>query len=211
MLWQSCKSSISACRVEEPFTDPNCLGSSSAKDDLPKPLDNMWPFDNICVNSLRPRPNRRHVADDVFKCIFLNENVWIPIKISLKFVPKGPINNIPALVQIMAWRRSGDKPLSEPMMVNLPTHICVTRPQWVKLIGLLSLHTSSVVVTLCNGETYAVFHTLLILPSLMDEFQRQTTGLAKTIREDLGWDFVWSHALVFWIIGSPHFRQKLCT
>ena len=31
----------------------------------------------------------------------------------------------------MAWRRSGDKPLSEPMMVRLPTHICVTRPQWV--------------------------------------------------------------------------------
>ena len=58
-------------------------------------------------------------------------NVWIPIKISLKFVPKGPINNIPALVQIMAWRRPGDKPLSEPMMVSLPTHICVTRPQWV--------------------------------------------------------------------------------
>ena len=55
----------------------------------------------------------------------------ISIKISLKFIPKGPINNIPALVQIMAWRRPGDKPLSEPMMDNLPTHICVTRPQWV--------------------------------------------------------------------------------
>ena len=41
------------------------------------------------------------------------------------------INNIPALVQIMAWRRPGDKPLSEPMMVNLLTHICVTRPQWI--------------------------------------------------------------------------------
>ena len=50
----------------------------------------------------------------------------------LKFVPKGPINNNPALVQIMAWRRLGDKPLSEPMMVRVPTHICVTRPQWVK-------------------------------------------------------------------------------
>ena len=53
----------------------------------------------------------------------------ISIKISLKFVPNGPINNIPALVQIMAWRRPGDKPLSEPMMVSLLTHICVTRPQ----------------------------------------------------------------------------------
>ena len=56
------------------------------------------------------------------KCIFLNENVWIPIKISLKFVPKGPINNIPAMFQIMARRRPGDKPLSEPVMVSLPTY-----------------------------------------------------------------------------------------
>ena len=60
------------------------------------------------------------------------ENVRISIEFSLKFVSKGPINNIPALVQIMAWRCSGDKPLSEPMMVRLPTHICVARPQCVK-------------------------------------------------------------------------------
>ena len=84
-----------------------------------------------CVVTLRPRQNGRHFADDIFKRIFLNENMWISIKISLKFVPKGPINNIPALVQIMAWRRPGDKSLSEPMMIRLPTHICVTRPQWV--------------------------------------------------------------------------------
>ena len=82
-------------------------------------------------NRLRPRQNGRHFADDIFKRIFLNENVRILVKISLKFVPKGPINNIPALVQIIAWHRSGDKPLSEPMMFSLPTHICVTRPQWV--------------------------------------------------------------------------------
>ena len=85
----------------------------------------------VMLNTLRPRQNGRHFADDIFKCIFLNQNVWISSKISLKFVLKGPINNIPALVQIMAWRRPGDKPLSEPMMVNLPTHICVSRPQWV--------------------------------------------------------------------------------
>ena len=83
-------------------------------------------------NTLRPRQNGRHFADDSFKFIFLNENAWILIKISLKFVPNGPIDNNPALVQIIAWRRPGDKPLSEPMMVELPTHICVTRPQWVK-------------------------------------------------------------------------------
>ena len=67
-------------------------------------------------NTLRPRQNGCLFADNVFKCIFLNENVWISITISLKFVPKGPINNIPALVQIMAWRRPGDKPLTEPML-----------------------------------------------------------------------------------------------
>ena len=75
------------------------------------------------VNTLRPRRNEQHFADDIFKRIFFNENVWILIKISLKFVPKGPIYSIPALVQIMAWRRSGDKPLFVPMMVSLPTHI----------------------------------------------------------------------------------------
>ena len=87
----------------------------------------------LIFNTLRPRRNEQNFADDNFKRIFFNENVWISILISVKFVPKGPINNIPALVQIMAWRRSGDTPLSEPMMVCLPTHICVTRPQWVKM------------------------------------------------------------------------------
>ena len=74
-------------------------------------------------------------TDDIFKCILLNENLWIPNKISLKFVAKGPINNIPALVQIMAWHQPGDKPLSEPMMVSSLTHICVIWPQWVKSDG----------------------------------------------------------------------------
>ena len=48
--------------------------------------------------------------------------VWISIKIALIFFPESPINIIPSLVQIMAWRRSGDKQLSEPVMVNLKTH-----------------------------------------------------------------------------------------
>ena len=94
------------------------------------------------INTLRPRQNGRHFPDDIFKCIFLIENVWISIKISLKFVPMGPINNNPVLVPIMAWRRLGDKPLSEPMMVGLTTHICVTRPQWVNRetrVALVSL------------------------------------------------------------------------
>ena len=70
------------------------------------------------ISTLKPRQNGRLFVDDIFKYIFLNENVWILIKISLKFVPKGLINNIPALVQIMAWRLLGDKPLSEAMMAR---------------------------------------------------------------------------------------------
>ena len=74
----------------------------------------------------RPPFSRRH-----FKWIFLNEYVCISLGISLKFVPKVRINNILALVQIMTWHRPGDKPLSEPIMVSLLRHICVTLPQWV--------------------------------------------------------------------------------
>ena len=102
LLWASCQLSVDLCTI---YHD--------------------W------FNTLRPRQNGRHFAADISKCIFLNENDWISIKISLKFIPRGPINYIAALVQIMAWRRPGDKPLSEPMMIILLTHICVTRPQWV--------------------------------------------------------------------------------
>ena len=58
-------------------------------------------------NTSRRRQNDRHFLDDIFKRIFFNENVCILLKISLKFVPKGPVNNIPALVQKMVWRRPG--------------------------------------------------------------------------------------------------------
>ena len=88
------------------------------------------------VNTLRPRQDGRPFANDIFKYILLNENVWIPNEISLKFVPKGSINNFPSLVQIMAWCRPGDRPLSELMMVSSLTHICVTQPQWVNAVDL---------------------------------------------------------------------------
>ena len=53
------------------------------------------------INTLRPRQHGRHFPDDIFKYIFLNENVWILIKISLKFVPKGLINNI--IARHLSW------------------------------------------------------------------------------------------------------------
>ena len=68
--------------------------------------ENKLTFSNNTLNTLRSRQNGCHFADGSFKCIFLNENVWISLKISLKFVPKVRFNNLPALVKIMAWSRS---------------------------------------------------------------------------------------------------------
>ena len=64
---------------------------------------------------LPPEKNGRHLADDNFKCIFLNENDRIPNPNALKFLSRSPIDNKQALVQVMAWRRIGDKPLPDPM------------------------------------------------------------------------------------------------
>ena len=58
------------------------------------------------------------LADDNSKCIFLNETDRIPIRISLKFVPRSPIDNKPVLLQVMAWRRTGDRPLPELMLTQ---------------------------------------------------------------------------------------------
>ena len=114
------------------------------------------------VNTLRPRQNGRHFADDTFKCFFLDENISVSINISLKFVPKGSINNDPALFQIMAWRQPGDKPLSEPMMVRLPTHLCVTRPQWVN---------DNVNCSWSPTHVYVFFFSFCALALLVDDIQ----------------------------------------
>ena len=152
------------------------------------------------INTLRPRQNGRHFADDTVKYIFLNENVVISANISLKFVPKGPINNTHALVQIMAWRRPGDKPLSEPMMVCLLTLICVTRPQCVKAdqwswwpSSLTYLHVASWdfvnvrrMMTSSNGNIFRV------IGPLWGEFTvHRWIPLTKASDAEL-WCFLWS-------------------
>ena len=70
------------------------------------------------MNSFPPRQNERHYADDSFKRIFMNEKFCISIRISLKVVPNGLINNKLALIQVMAWRRTGDKPLTELLLTQ---------------------------------------------------------------------------------------------
>ena len=59
------------------------------------------------------------LADDNFRYIFMMENDRIPIRIRLKFIPRSPIDNTTALVQVMAWRRTGDKPLPEPSLTQI--------------------------------------------------------------------------------------------
>ena len=77
-----------------------------------------------------------------------------------EIVPKCPIDNIPALVQIMAWRRPGDKPLSETMIVSFLTHICVTRLQWVKSTGnTAALHPTT------NMQTLEIMNYVHIAPN----------------------------------------------
>ena len=127
--------------ISNPFLREKSMWNTSRK--APKCVSkqiHMRIAKQILLNTLRTRQNGRHFPDDIFKWIFLNENEWISINISLKFVPKAEIDNIPALVQIMAWRRPGYKPLSEPMMVSLLTHICVTRPQWVNMLTYIIIH-----------------------------------------------------------------------
>ena len=58
-----------------------------------------------------------NITDDIFKSVF-NESVWISITISLKFIPKGPIGYESALVQVVAWHRTGEKPLPESMLTK---------------------------------------------------------------------------------------------
>ena len=98
-----------------------------------------------------PGQNDRHFADDIFSYIFVNEMFSILVKISLKFVPKNPNSNNPALVQIMAWLRINDKPLSEPMLtwftdaymrqgrwakLNVSTYPVIVIASWLLLSGL---------------------------------------------------------------------------
>ena len=148
------------------------------------------------LNTLRPRQHGRHFADNTFKRIFLNENVGISITISLKFVHKGPINNIPALVQIMAWRRPGDKPLSKPMVGILLTHICVTRPQWVNsfVLGRSGCDFENVIFNLVvlNGFSKSYNNGLRWMPEGLTENVSILVQVMTAASHYQSWCWLWS-------------------
>ena len=102
------------------FCGPLC-GESTEQADSPHKEPVMQCFDDHFVLGLTHLPLDKMatvLADDSFRCILLNENDRILMRISLKFVPRSSIDNKPALVQVMAWRRTGDKPLPEPMRIQ---------------------------------------------------------------------------------------------
>ena len=94
-------------------------------------------YDVVDLNTLRPRQNGCLFADDVYKYILLNENVWISIKISVKFAPKDPLgldklNNIGSGNGLVP---SGNKPLPEPMLTLHDDPIAFPEP-------MLAYHSS---------------------------------------------------------------------
>ena len=122
-----------------------------------------------------PRRNGQHFADDIFKCVLLNKDIWISINISLKFVSSIHINNIPVLVKIMAWRPVVAKPLSEPMMENSLTHKCVTQPQKVKRVPLRWRHNGCDSVS--NHQPHECLLRRLIMRTSRKTSKLRVTGL----------------------------------
>ena len=108
----------------------------------------------MCVHYIKAKTNGRLFVDDIFKYIFLNENVGISIKISSKIVPTTPINNIVILVHIMAWPRPGDGQLSKPVLVRLLPHICHSVSVCVKCFK--NTHTPQK-LDLCNAQRFRHF------------------------------------------------------
>ena len=111
------------CRKIQHIIQKQTIEADATLSPLPETKDKKNRYRQSCPQHIGaetkwPPFRRRH-----FQIIFLYQNFRISNEISLKFIPKGPINNIPALVLIMAWYLPGDKPLSETMMVSLLTHI----------------------------------------------------------------------------------------
>ena len=72
----------------------------------------MW------IKTLKPKQNCCHFTEFIFNCISWMKIYELCFRFHWNFD-----NNIPALVQIMAWHRPGNKPLSQPMTVSLLMHV----------------------------------------------------------------------------------------
>ena len=118
---------------------------------------------NHYVNTMRPKQNGRHFSGGIFKCIFVNEIIWISNAIRLKFLPKGLIDNNTELVQIMASRRTGDKPLSEPMVGDAYMRLSASmsfnwrqKESWITIPILRESTLTQVMAWCCQATSYYV-------------------------------------------------------
>ena len=136
----------------------------------------------------------RNKMDAIPQMAFSNAFSWMKMfKFRLRFHWNlFAINNIPALGQIMDWCRPGDKTLSGPMMVDLPTHICVTRPQWGHIPAKLSLklewvkhpgkHYSDVIMSAMTSQITGVTIDYPTVYSRADQRKHQSSASLAFVR-----------------------------
>ena len=146
---------------------------------------------------------------DIFKCIFLNENKLILIKILLEFVLRGPIIKIPALVQIMVWHRPGYKPLSETVMVILLTHICGTWPQWVHVQAVCWLENKSLKVIIISPAQRSCWGGILV--SLRPSVRLSVRPSVRRSRMPCPLCNIHSSRWILSILGTnDHYHWRVC-
>ena len=128
------------------------------------------------TKSTSTRQNGGHFIDDIFKWIFMNEKFCILIQISPKFVPKGPVDKKTA--QAMTWRRTGDKPLPEPVLPSSVTHICGNRGRLVKnnIVFVISKSEHSTLIVLASRvlSRRSAGNNMLVCPQKQCNMQPST-------------------------------------
>ena len=139
--------------------------------------DGVGIITNHRFNTLRLGQNGRQFADDIFKHNFLNENVLISNTIWLKFIPKGPIDNNTVLVEIMDWRRAGDKPLSQPMQAYIGDvymrHLASMRYVTIFFNIFLCVSVNNLqVVDICSVVEMTLTSAMLVSPSWHDDVEQ---------------------------------------
>ena len=126
----------------------------------PTPIPQIRLFQTLTFNTLRPRQNGRRFTDDTFKRIFFNEKVRISIKISLKFVPKGPINNIPSLVQTSHY-------LNQWWLVYWRIYASLGLNELNYKIKVMDVVKDHIISPVSNWFTFFLFHiNQIIIPQI---------------------------------------------
>ena len=103
------------------------------------------------------RQNGRNFADAIHQVVF--ENWGISIRFSLKSVLNDVINNKPSLVQVIAWRQTGDNLLSERILAKLTdAYIRVTRLKWHNSLRPVDVWVSVDCVHIGTGNAPVTSH-----------------------------------------------------